>query len=74
MTAEEKKDRFITWSWIAGILLTVLVMFGGYMLTDTRAEIKSLQQVKLDKEDYYRDIDAVKKGIDKLINMHMEKK
>jgi len=72
MTAEEKKERFITWSWIAGILLTVLVMFGGYMLTETRADIKTLQQQKLDKEVYDRDIKAVKDGIEKLINLHMK--
>jgi len=71
---EEQKNQFITWSWIAGIVITVLIAVGGYLLTDTRADIKALKQEKLDKEDYYRDINSVKDGINRLIDMHMNKR
>ena len=70
---------YLTWRFVAEILIILLISVGGYFLTDVRSEVKKVSEVKLDKEQYYREckerdrnITEIKQGIDKLIDLHIK--
>jgi hypothetical protein len=56
----ENGGRFMTWKAIASILISLLIIVGSYALgtalADAKSNIKELQDKKVDKEAYYRDI------------------
>jgi len=54
---------------LLGVLVTIALAFGGYAI----AQIDSLKTVKLDKEQYYKDIHEIKAGINDLVSMHLRK-
>ncbi|MDD5532378.1 MAG: hypothetical protein PHC52_06270 [Syntrophales bacterium] len=57
--ASEPNGRYPTWKWLAGILVVLLIAVGGYTLggsfSEVKADIKTLQEKKVDKEAYYRE-------------------
>ena len=69
----------VTWQWLAGTLLILVFAAGGIIVADTRTgvfnavvKIEVLQDKKLDKEQYYRDMSEVK-GILKDIVVKIDK-
>jgi len=72
--AENGNGKGPTWKWLAGILVGILIVVGGYFLGDVRSEVRSLSERKLDKETYYNDIKDIKTDLKALLNMHMKDK
>ena len=63
----------VTWKWLVGILFTLLLATAGGLLADTRDsigkaqdKIECLQKDKLDKEQYYRDLQEMKDAIGRI--------
>jgi len=71
-------NEFISWKWIAGILVGLIILAFGGIIADTRQgvsqaqeKIEKIQAAKVDKEQYRCDIERVEDKLDKLINMHV---
>jgi len=61
-------NGYAKWFQLAlGILVTIALGFGGYAV----AQIDSLKTVKLDKEQYYSDINGLKQKVDCIYNWHL---
>lgn len=68
----------VTWQWLVGILVVLLFAAGGALLADNKAkvqknetQIEQMQERKVEKDQYYRDIADVKdalKAIDEKID------
>ena len=67
-------SRFIPWVWLAGTAVTLLISIAGFTLAETRGDIRSLQERKLDREQYYQDMRGINDKLDCLIKMHMDGK
>jgi hypothetical protein len=52
---------------VLGILVTIALSFGGYAI----AQIDTLKNVKLDKEQYYKDMGEIKAKLDCIYNWHL---
>jgi len=59
-------SRYPSWKWLTGILVGLLIVIGGYSLSDVRSEVKTLHDKKVDKDAYYRDIDRIGKTMDEM--------
>ena len=64
----------VTWQWAAGVLLTLVFAAVGIIVADTRTgvsnavvKIEILQDKKLDKEQYYRDIGEIKQTLKDIV-------
>ncbi len=60
----------VTWQWLVGVLMILVFAAGGIIVADTRTgvstavvKIESIQEKKLDKELYYRDIGEIKQTL-----------
>ena len=58
--------KSVTWKWLVGILFTLLLIaagsvFAGFQNEQTRqaTELRMLQKEKVDKEQYYRDLNGI---------------
>lgn len=49
-----------TWQWIAVTAIALVGGLGGIMINDARSSIVSLQENKLDKAEYFRDMQDIK--------------
>ena len=65
----------VTWKWLVGILFTLVLLTAGGFLADTRANIakvenkvECVEKEKLDKEQYYRDLQEMKSAITRIDN------
>ena len=65
--------RNVTWQWLVGVLLILVFAAGGIILADTKAEVQKVQgkveqvqEKKVDKEQYYRDIGEIKQALIKI--------
>ena len=74
MANGETNGRSVTWCWLAGVALTLLVSIAGFTLAETRGDIRSLQIEKVDKDQYYNDINSINAKLDCLIKMQMQRK
>ena len=64
----------VTWQWLVGILVVLLFAAGGILLADNKAsvrknevKIEQVQEKKLDKELYYRDIGEIKETLKDIV-------
>lgn len=78
--ANGNNETFISWRWLVGILVLIVLSVVGFVVSDTRCaiddatkEIKILQEKKLDKELYYRDIKDIKDNLDFLVKRELRK-
>jgi len=70
MTEQLKRrssDQNITWKWLVGILMSLLILLGGILIADNKniveknqTKIEKLADLKLDKEVYYRDMGDIR--------------
>jgi uncharacterized protein YpmS len=78
--ANGNNETFISWKWLVGILISIVILIAGFVVSDTRCaiddankEIKKLEDKKLDKEIYYRDIRDIKDNLDYLVKRELRK-
>ena len=57
----------VTWQWLVGVLMVLLFAAGGVLLADNKVKvqknetkIEQMQERKVEKEQYYRDIADIK--------------
>lgn len=74
MANGESNGRSVTWCWLAGVAFALLVSIAGFTLAETRGDIRSLQEQKVDKDQYYNDINAINAKLDCLIKMQIDHK
>jgi hypothetical protein len=74
-------NRFVPMKLLISILLALLFAASSIIIADTRSgvttaqvKIDQLQKDKVDKEQYCRDINEIKAGINSLVKMHMGNK
>lgn len=67
----------VTWKWLVGILITLLLMFGSYAAASLKdrtekahEKIDKLQESKVDIERYNCDMSRFEKKLDALIALH----
>ena len=67
-------EKNVTWQWLVGILLILVFAAGGIILADTKTEVQKVQtkveqvqEKKLDKETYYRDIGEIKVTLKEIV-------
>ena len=60
-------NKSVTWKYLVGVLVTLLLLLGGFILADNKAlvektqvKIDKLTEQKVDKDQYYRDIGDIK--------------
>ena len=75
MTENGNGSKYPSWKWIAGILVGLLIVIGGYTLGTSIGEVKAgilvLQDKKLDKDQYLLDMKDMKDKIDCIYNWHL---
>ncbi len=70
----ENGKKYPTWQWLAGLLLMLVLAISAWAWNDTRTCIKdntAAIQLKVDKEQYYKDITEIKAGLNKIIDIHL---
>ena len=62
--------RNVTWQWLVGVLISVLLLAAGVILADTRngvdrarISIVEMQKEKVDKEQYRLDMGEIKESL-----------
>jgi uncharacterized protein YpmS len=73
--ADENGRKYLTWQWLTGILMGLVLLFGGWAWNDTRACLKDNQvelKQKVDKDQYQMDIKRIEIKLDTLINMQLK--
>lgn len=55
--------KSVTWKWLVGILVGLLILIAGSVLSGMQSDIKVLKAEKVDKEQYYRDVNEIKEGL-----------
>ena len=73
-SGECTNGRSVTWAWLAGTAILLLISIAGFTLAETRGDIRSLQEQKVDKDQYYNDINSINAKLDCLIKMQMERR
>lgn len=63
IVSPEKEAKYVSWTWIVGVLLGLLLLIGGFTLNDNRASIGKLQDNKLDRAEYIKDFEQQQLGI-----------
>jgi hypothetical protein len=63
----ERELKYVSWTWIVSILVSLLLLIGGYLLNDTRNQICNLQDKKLDRSIYERESDRQQKAFDAIM-------
>lgn len=70
----DKNGKNITWKWLVGILLTLLLMVGSYAAASIKERadmahlrIDVMQEKKVDKDRYECDMNRIEKKLDILI-------
>ena len=53
----------VTWRWMVGILIGILILVAGSVLSGMQTDIKTLHQNKVDKDQYCRDISEIKESL-----------
>ena len=75
MTESGNGSKYPSWKWLAGILVGLLIIIGGYTLGTSIGEVKAgilvLQDKKLDKDQYLLDMKDMKDKIDCIYNWHL---
>ena len=68
-------SKYPSWKWITGVLVSLLIIIGGYTLGNSIGEVKAgilvLQEKKLDKDQYLLDMKDMKDKIDCIYNWHL---
>lgn len=72
MTIKDAKGGVVTWAAVAATLTTLLITIAGFSLAGTREDIKDLQDKKLDKAEYYQNLQQINGKLDILIKMRLE--
>jgi hypothetical protein len=74
---KEMEGKLVPWTWIVSVLLGILLMLGGYLLNDTRAQLGQ----KVDKREFdlvmlqIKDNQAViQSKLDKLVDLHIKER
>lgn len=57
----------VTWKWLVGVLLTLLLLIGGGVMANLQADIKALDRDKVDKDRYDKDQQRVEHKLDYII-------
>lgn len=65
----ENGQKYPSWQWIAITVVAILIGITGFMYTGIANTVRELEQVKLDKAQYYRDMDEVKSRLDYVIQL-----
>ena len=55
--------KSVTWKWLVGFLAGLLLLIAGSVLSGMQTDIKTLKTEKVDKEQYYRDVNEIKEGL-----------
>ena len=73
--------RSVTWKWLVGILMVIVLAVTGGIISDTRsgiseakAKCETLQKEKVDKEQYRIDLAEIKNDLKTLIRMQVVNK
>ena len=53
----------VTWKWVVGVLVGVLMLIASSVLSGMQTDIKALHQNKVDKDQYCRDISEIKDSL-----------
>lgn len=72
MTLKDAKGGVVTWAAVAATLTTLLITIAGFSLAATRDDIKDLRDKKLDKAEYYQNLQQINGKLDILIKMRLE--
>lgn len=72
MTIKDAKGGVVTWAAVAATLTTLLITIAGFSLAGTREDIKDLRDKKLDKAEYYQNLQQINGKLDILIKMRLE--
>jgi hypothetical protein len=62
-TETNGNGKSVTWKWLVGILVGILLLIGGSVLSGMQADIRMLRAEKMDKEQYYRDVSEIKESL-----------
>lgn len=73
MAETNGNGKYIPWVWVAGIMMAILISIAGVSLTQTQADIRYLQEKKVDKEQYYHDVQSINYKLDCLIKIQMDR-
>ncbi len=63
MTETNGNGKSVTWKWLVGFLAGLLLLIAGSVLSGMQTDIKTLKTEKVDKEQYYRDVNEIKEGL-----------
>lgn len=72
-TDENNNGKYPSWKWLVSILMGLLIFFGAQWATDVKARVQRVEENKLDKEQYYRDLSDMRKKLDCLYQWHLPK-
>lgn len=70
----QQQQKFVSWTWVVGLLLSLLLLIGGYMLNANRqelSEIKLCLDKKVERAEFYRYIESIDKKLDLLLGLHV---
>ena len=62
-TETNGNGKSVTWKWLVGFLAGLLLLIAGSVLSGMQTDIKTLKTEKVDKEQYYRDVNEIKEGL-----------
>ena len=62
-TETNGNGKSVTWKWLVGVLAGLLILIIGSVLSGMQIDIKVLKAEKVDKEQYYRDVNEIKEGL-----------
>lgn len=59
----ENNGKSVTWKWLVGFLVAVLLLIAGAVFAGIQSDIRALQKEKVDKEQYYLDVGEIKSDL-----------
>lgn len=67
----ETATKYVSWIWIVGALMMIVMLFGGYILNGMGASIVKLQDNKMDRSEYLKDHNERREDI-RIINQKLD--
>jgi hypothetical protein len=74
---KEMEGKLVPWTWIVSVLLGILMLLGGFLLNETRAQLDQ----KVDKREFDLVLSQIKDNqaiiqvkLDKLVDLHIKER